>query len=76
MKSMSNIHQQTLNILVRMSSRRHSSPEAMDAVVEIHNRYLANICRHFGVPDVSRLSLAQANTMLPCRVYAANVNPC
>lgn len=70
LKSLAQIHQQTLDILSRLSVRPHTTSAHMDRIVRIHNRYIENACRLFGVLDASQLTADEFNSGLPRCVYA------
>lgn len=69
-KSIAEIHQQTLDIIARLGMRRHTSSESFLSIMEIHNRYIRNICDYFGVNHPSVLSDTELALPIPATTYA------
>lgn len=69
MKSIARIHQQTLDILARMSRRPHTTRESMDKVIRIHNGYLRAAAGCFGHLECATLTPSQINASLTLSQY-------
>lgn len=64
MKSLTRIHQQTLDILSGMHRRSHTLPATLDRVIDIHNRYVSNILCLFGVSGMMQLTQVERDSPL------------
>lgn len=71
MKSFSRIHQQAINILLRITPgndpRNHRRFHA--AVIDAHNRYLDNICKAFGAKNPAHLTISQYHRPVSREIY-------
>lgn len=69
-KTIAQIHQQTIDILNRMHSRKCTLPMSLDKVVEIHNRYFDNIAKAFNATGADFFGLSQWTEPVPTIIYA------
>lgn len=70
MKSIAQIHQQTLDLAARLFDRKYTLDRTVNMVYRAHNRYLKNIAALNGVTSVSSLTSIQWMKPYPKSVYA------
>ena len=68
-KTISQIHQQTLDIVYYLNGRKATKSSTIDMVIKTHNRYLDNIATAFGVLSVTLLTLPQWEIPITRDIY-------
>lgn len=74
-KSLTQIHQQTIDILDRLGRRNHTSPDTFDRVIAIHNHYYDNVADAYKAHGADFFGLPQWTQPVPTSVYARQRPP-
>lgn len=71
-KTLTQIHQQTIDLLGRMHCRRHTLTASFDKVAAIHNRYFDNAAEAFDAKGADFYGLPQWTEPMQKSIYAKN----